>query len=141
MVLTVVLLRPRLGTLVRDNLVLWSGYGLAVVVLSSTVLQPWYLLWLLPLFAVVHVYRGRVLMWVTLLITVLVLVSMVGQLSVAQWIDTLVVQSIAMGVAVVYFLYLVIFDPHTSELFRMRRRSERWNAHEGWTRLRGGEAE
>lgn len=140
-VLTVVLLRPRLGTLVRDNLVLWSGYGLAVVVLSSTVLQPWYLLWLLPLFAVVHVYRGRVLMWVTLLITVLVLVSMVGQLSVAQWIDTLVVQSIAMGVAVVYFLYLVIFDPHTSELFRMRRRSERWNAHEGWTRLRGGEAE
>lgn len=135
--LTVMLLRPQLGTSVRNSLVLWSGYALAVVVLSSTVLQPWYLLWLLPLFAVVHVYRGRVLMWVSLLITVLVLLSMVGQLSVAQWIDTLLVQSIAMGVAVVYLLYIIVFDPHTSDLFRMRRRSERWNADDGWVRLRG----
>ena len=135
-VLTVMLLRRPLGDSPRENLVLWSGYGLTVVVLSSTVLQPWYLLWLLPLFAVVHVYRGRLLMWVILLITVLVLLSMVGQLSVAQWIDTLVVQSIAMAVAVVYLLYIIAFDPHTSELFHMRRRSARWNADEGWTVLR-----
>lgn len=124
------LLRPRVG-----NPVLWAGVGLTVVVLSSTVIQPWYVLWILPLFAVVHVHRGRSLVLVSLLLTVMVLLSLVGQLSVAQWIDTAVVQGIAAGVAVVYLVYLLIFDPNTAELFDMRRPSQAWNAVAGWVGL------
>jgi hypothetical protein len=131
-VLAIMLLQPRLG-----NPVLWAGYGLAAVVLASSVIQPWYVLWLLPLFAVVHVYRGRILMLVTLLITVMTLLSMVGQLSVVQWVDSLLVQAIALGVAAGYLLYIIFIDPNTTSLFRLNRPSARWNAAEGWKGLRG----
>ncbi|GAB3189079.1 polyprenol phosphomannose-dependent alpha 1,6 mannosyltransferase MptB [Nesterenkonia suensis] len=129
-VLAWMLLRRRLG-----NPLLWAGLGLLVVILSSTVIQPWYLLWVLPLFAVAHVHRGRSLVLVSVLLSVLVLLSLVGQLSVAQWIDTTVVQLIAAGVAVVYLVYLLLFDPNTMELFDMRRPSQAWNAGTGWMGL------
>lgn len=125
------LLQPRLG-----NPVLWSAYGLAAVVLSSSIIQPWYLLWVLPLFAVVHVYRGPVLMLVTGIVTAMVLMSTVGQLSVAQWVDTRVVIGSAVSVAVVYLIYIVFFDPNTADLFDVRQRSQRWNSADGWLRLR-----
>ncbi|GAA1803680.1 polyprenol phosphomannose-dependent alpha 1,6 mannosyltransferase MptB [Nesterenkonia flava] len=130
-VLAVLLLRPRLG-----NPVLWSAYGLTVVVLVSPVIQPWYVLWILPLYAVVHVYRGRVLVLVTLLITIMVLMSMVTHISVAQWISSVVVQGVAFAVAAVYLIYIVFFDPNTAKMFSLRQESQRWNAPRGWTSLR-----
>ncbi|MGJ9371747.1 polyprenol phosphomannose-dependent alpha 1,6 mannosyltransferase MptB [Nesterenkonia sp. CF4.4] len=119
------------------NPVLWAGYGLTVVVLSSSIIQPWYLLWLLPFYAVVHVYRGRVLVLVTTVFTVMVLLSMVGQLSVAQWIDATAINTIAVTVVTMYLIYVIFLDPNTTEFFDMRRRSQRWNAQHGWQRLRG----
>lgn len=130
-VLTVLLLQPKLG-----NPVLWAAYGLSAVVIASSVIQPWYVLWVLPLYAVVHVYQGRILMLVTLLITVMTLLAMVGQLSVAQWLDTALVQGIALAVAALYLLYIIFLDPNTTSLFRLREPSYRWNAVEGWQGLR-----
>ncbi|GAA1144179.1 polyprenol phosphomannose-dependent alpha 1,6 mannosyltransferase MptB [Nesterenkonia lutea] len=130
-VLAVLLLRRNVG-----NPVLWAAYGLTIVVLTSSIIQPWYLLWLLPFYAVVHVYRGRILVLVTTVITVMVLLSMVGQLSVAQWIDAAVIHTIAIAVVTVYLIYVVFLDPNTTEFFDMRRRSQRWNAGSGWQRLR-----
>lgn len=131
-VLAWMLLRRAVG-----NPVLWAGYGLTLVVLTSSIIQPWYLLWLLPFYAVVHVYRGRVLVLVTTVFTVMVLLSMVGQLSVAQWINEAVIYSIAITVVTLYLIYVVFLDPNTTEFFDMRRRSQRWNAQQGWQRLRG----
>lgn len=125
------LLRRNVG-----NPVLWAGYGLTLVVLTSSVIQPWYLLWLLPFYAVVHIYRGRVLVLVTTVITVMVLLSMVGQLSVAQWINEAAIHAIAIAVVTLYLIYVVFLDPNTTEFFDMRRRSQRWNAQRGWQRLR-----
>jgi len=125
------LLRRRIG-----NPVLWGAYGLTLVVLSSSIIQPWYILWLLPFYAVVHVYRGRVLVLVTTIITVMVLLSMVGQLSVAQWIDDTAINTIAITVVTFYLIYVVFLDPNTTDFFDMRRRSQRWNAELGWQRLR-----
>ncbi|GFZ90007.1 polyprenol phosphomannose-dependent alpha 1,6 mannosyltransferase MptB [Nesterenkonia alkaliphila] len=130
-VLTVLLLSRRLG-----NPVLWAAYGLTVVILTSSIIQPWYVLWLLPLYAVVHVYRGRVMMLVTLLITLMTLLAMVGQLSVAQWLDSVLVQLIALAVAAGYLIYIVLLDPNTAAMFRLREDSERWNSADGWLRLR-----
>lgn len=130
-VLAVMLLRSRLG-----NPVLWAAYGMTVVVLSSSIIQPWYFLWILPLFAVVHIYRGRVLIFVSLLLTVLVLLGVVGQLSVVQWVDISFVQSIAVAVAVLYLVYIIFFDPNTAEIFDVSRDSQRWNAADGWLKLR-----
>lgn len=129
--LAVLLLRPRLG-----NPLLWAGYGLAAVILASPVIQPWYLLWVLPLFAVVHVYRGRAMVMAVLLMTVMTLLPLVGQVSVAQWLDTVLVQAAAVGAAGLYLIYIVLFDPNTAALFRMRRESQRWNAGCGWQSLR-----
>ena len=119
------------------NPVLWAGYGLTLVVLSSSIIQPWYLLWLLPFYAVVHVYRGRVLVLVSTIFTVMVLLSMVGQLSVAQWMDAAAIHTLAVTVVTLYLIYVVFLDPNTTEFFDMRRRSQRWNAQHGWQRLRG----
>ncbi|GAA4832621.1 polyprenol phosphomannose-dependent alpha 1,6 mannosyltransferase MptB [Garicola koreensis] len=130
-VLGVLLLWPRLG-----NPVLWAGYGLTAVVLASSIIQPWYLLWVLPLFAVVHVYRGRALVGVILLLTVLTLLPMIGQLSVAQWMDTLLVQAIVIAVAALYLIYIMFFDPNTTTLFSVKRVSQRWNAAQGWQSLK-----
>ncbi|TLP79424.1 polyprenol phosphomannose-dependent alpha 1,6 mannosyltransferase MptB [Nesterenkonia sphaerica] len=130
-VLALMLLQPRIG-----NPVLWAGYGLTVVVLTSSVIQPWYVLWLLPLFAVVHVYRGMILKLVTLLLTIMTLLAMVGQLSVVQWVDSLLVQAVASAVAAGYLLYIIFIDPNTTTLFRRNRPSARWNAAQGWMRLR-----
>lgn len=129
--LAAMLLNPRMG-----NPVLWSAYGLTVVVLASSVIQPWYVLWILPLYAVVHAYRGRVMTGVILLITVMVLIAMVAQLSVPHWVDQWVVRGIAVGVAALYLTYLAVFDPSTSRMFTLRERSERWNAADGWLMLR-----
>lgn len=129
-ILAVLLLMPRLG-----NPMLWAGYGLAVVVLASSILQPWYLLWALPLFAVVHVYRGRILVLLILGMTVMTLLPMVGQLSVAPWLDTFLVQSIAIAVSALYLVYIVLIDPNTTTLFSMRQTSERSQAHQPWERL------
>ncbi|MDO5493603.1 MAG: polyprenol phosphomannose-dependent alpha 1,6 mannosyltransferase MptB [Nesterenkonia sp.] len=131
LVLVWLLLRPRMG-----NPVLWAGYAMTVVVLLSSVLQPWYLLWILPLFAVVHVYRGRILVLMTLVITMLVLIVLIMQASVAQWIDSAAVQLIGGGVGVAYLVYLLLIDPNTADLFDMRRPSQRWNRAEGWVGLR-----
>ncbi|WP_156837237.1 polyprenol phosphomannose-dependent alpha 1,6 mannosyltransferase MptB [Nesterenkonia alba] len=130
-VLALMLLRPRLG-----NPVLWAAYGLTVVVLCSSVIQPWYVLWLLPLYAVVHMYRGRVVTFVVLLLTVMVLASMVGQLWVAQWMDEWLIRGIAAAVAMLYLVYITLLDPATSAMFTVRERSQRWNAVDGWLRLR-----
>ncbi len=131
LVLAAILLKPRLG-----NPMLWSAYGLTVVVLASSVIQPWYLLWLLPLYAVVHSYRGRVMTGIILLITVVVLLAIVGQLSVPQWMDQWAVRGAAGGVGALYLVYLAVFDPSTSRMFTFRHRSERWNAADGWLKLR-----
>lgn len=131
LLVAVMLLRPRLG-----NPVLWAGYAVALVVACSSVIQPWYLLWVLPLVAVVHVHRGRLLMLATLVLTGVVLVSLVGQLSVAQWIDTATVQSIAVLVALAYLAFLVLIDPGTGEHFDLSRPAQRWNLAEGWTSVR-----
>ncbi len=106
LVLAAILLKPRLG-----NPMLWSAYGLTVVVLASSVIQPWYLLWLLPLYAVVHSYRGRVMTGIILLITVVVLLAIVGQLSVPQWMDQWAVRGPPHGVGALYLVYLAVFDP------------------------------
>src|SRR5699024_250395 len=92
--------------------------------------------WILPLFAVVHVYRGRAMVAVVLLLSVLTLLPLIGQLSVAQWMDTLLVQAIVIAVAALYLIYIVFFDPNTTTLFSFQRASQRWNAAQGWQSLK-----
>ncbi|MET1036395.1 MAG: polyprenol phosphomannose-dependent alpha 1,6 mannosyltransferase MptB [Arthrobacter sp.] len=97
--------------------VLHCAYALTAAVLLAPIIQPWYLLWLVPLFAASRVYGGWWVKGWYLLSMVLVLVGVVDQLSVAQWINLTLVRVLAAGVGLVYLGYIVFIDPKTASLF------------------------
>lgn len=97
--------------------VLYSALALLASVLLAPIIQPWYLLWLVPFFAVTRVYSGRWTRFWYLLSMVLVLVGVVDQLSVAQWISLLWVRVLAAAIGLLYLGYLVFSDPKTSFIF------------------------
>ncbi|GAA3700329.1 polyprenol phosphomannose-dependent alpha 1,6 mannosyltransferase MptB [Arthrobacter ginkgonis] len=121
-----------------DPPVLACAYALTAAVVLAPIIQPWYLLWLAPLFAASRVYDGA---WVRswyILTLVLVLVGVVDQLSVAQWIDLTVVRLIAAAVGLAYLAYIVFVDPRTATMFgsgrfaaRFRKRFTRRAAGQG----------
>lgn len=111
--------------LFRNDLHPMLGFalGLSAVVLLAPIIQPWYLLWIVPLFAVYRVYRGLIEELFFLLSAILVLVGVVDQLSVAQWIDLTLVRIITGILGLVYMAVLIFVDPKTSHLFPFNRSS------------------
>lgn len=108
----------------RVNNPLYStGAVLLVAVLLAPIIQPWYLLWMLPLFAVVGVWfgRGGWQSWTLyLLVIALVIVGVVDQVSVSQWIPILLVRLITGAVGVAGMVFMVLIDPTTARLFPLR---------------------
>jgi hypothetical protein len=111
--------------LFRNDLHPMLGFalGLSAVVLLAPIIQPWYLLWIVPLFAVYRVYRGLIEELFFLLSAILVLVGVVDQLSVAQWIDLTLVRIITGILGLVYMAMLIFVDPKTRHLFPFNRSS------------------
>ncbi len=99
------------------NPVLATGLALGAAVLLAPIIQPWYLLWVLPMFAVVRRWRGWPIWTLYLLVMVLVVIGVVDQLSVAQWISLLWVRIITAAAGAVYMVFIVFLDPKTSTLF------------------------
>ncbi|WP_417220891.1 polyprenol phosphomannose-dependent alpha 1,6 mannosyltransferase MptB [Arthrobacter sp.] len=97
--------------------VLYCAYALLATILLAPIIQSWYVLWLIPLFAASRVYTGVWIRFWYVLSMVLVLVGVVDQLSVAQWISLLWVRILAAGIGLLYLGYLVFSDPRTSALF------------------------
>ncbi|QCU78304.1 hypothetical protein E7744_09080 [Citricoccus sp. SGAir0253] len=114
------------------NPVLATGLALGAAVLLAPIIQPWYLLWVLPLLAVVRRWHGRPDWVLYLLVMVLVVIGVVDQLSVAQWISLLWVRIITGAVGAAYLVFIVVLDPRTSRLFpfaeRRRARAARRTA-------------
>ncbi|MGW9552184.1 polyprenol phosphomannose-dependent alpha 1,6 mannosyltransferase MptB [Citricoccus zhacaiensis] len=97
--------------------VLATGLALLAAVLLAPIIQPWYLLWVLPMFAVVRRWHGWPVWTLYLLVMVLVVVGVVDQLSVAQWISLFWVRITAAAVGLAYMVFIVFLDPKTSTLF------------------------
>ncbi|WP_180967422.1 polyprenol phosphomannose-dependent alpha 1,6 mannosyltransferase MptB [Zhihengliuella halotolerans] len=93
------------------------GLALTAAVVLAPVIQPWYLLWLAPLFAAYHQYGGHIARIWYAVSMVLVLLVVIEQVSVAQWIDQLFVQLVAALGGVVYLAYIMLVDPKTARLF------------------------
>lgn len=113
-------LRTQRDCLVMQKVPRDAALALVAVVLSAPIVQPWYLLWVLPLFVLWRSEPARWLRWLYLGIAILVLVGVIEQFSVAQWIPQLLVQLIAVGVGLLYLFYIVLIDPKTSVIFRDR---------------------
>lgn len=112
------------------NPVLATGLALLAAVLLAPIIQPWYLLWVLPMFAVVRRWSGWPVWGLYLLVMLLVVIGVVDQLSVAQWISLLWVRIITAVAGALYLVYIVALDPKTSALFpfagwAFRRRTSR----------------
>lgn len=105
--------------------VLATGLALLAAVLLAPIIQPWYLLWVLPLFAVIRRWGGWPVWTLYLLVMVLVVIGVVDQLSVAQWISLFWVRVTTAAVGLTYMVFIVFLDPKTSTLFPL---APRWRS-------------
>ena len=96
---------------------LYAGYGLGAAVLLSPIIQPWYLLWLIPFFALSGRYPINWERALYVLSLLLVLAGVVDQLSVGQWFSLLWIRIFAAIVGLAYMGYLVFLDPKTATIF------------------------
>ncbi|MDO5634125.1 MAG: polyprenol phosphomannose-dependent alpha 1,6 mannosyltransferase MptB, partial [Micrococcus sp.] len=103
-----------------------SAAVLFVAVVLAPIIQPWYLVWLLPLVACclpLPLAHHRWLGWVLgLSVLLLTGVGVVDQLAVNQWLPLAAVRVTTAVVAVGCIVFLVAVDPHTRVLF------PRWRA-------------
>jgi hypothetical protein len=110
------------------NPVYATGLALLAAVLLAPIIQPWYLLWVLPMFAVVRRWHGWPVWVLYLLVMVLVVIGVVDQLSVAQWISVFWVRVTTAAVGLTYMVFIVFLDPKTSTLFPLSRPAPRQEA-------------
>ncbi|WP_343959252.1 polyprenol phosphomannose-dependent alpha 1,6 mannosyltransferase MptB [Yaniella flava] len=103
--------------------VLSAALALATAVLVAQVFQPWYILWVLPLFAIVGVWRGWASTLLYLLVTVLVVVGVVDQLAVSQWIPILPLRLLTAGIGLIGLIVLMFFDPLTRRAFPQTKKT------------------
>lgn len=103
-----------------------SAAVLFVAVVVAPIIQPWYLVWLLPLVAACLPGRlehprwfGPVLAGSVLLLTG---VGVVDQIAVFQWIPHVPVRLLAAAIVLACLAYIVWWDPHTSRVFRSSAR-------------------
>lgn len=98
----------------------WAFTG---VVFLAPMIQPWYMVWLLALFAVGGIKDGWQLRVVFYLTTFFVLIALTDQLSVFRWIPIELVRAVAIAVGVSMAAYLMFFDAKTHVLFRQQRKA------------------
>lgn len=100
-----------------------AAWAFAGVVLLAPMIQPWYMIWLLALFAVTGIDDGWQLRVVFYLTTFFVLIALTDQLSVFRWIPIGLVRAVAIAVGVSMAAYLMFFDAKTHVLFRQQRKA------------------
>ncbi|MDZ5077848.1 polyprenol phosphomannose-dependent alpha 1,6 mannosyltransferase MptB [Nesterenkonia sp. HG001] len=97
-------------------------WAFTALVVLSPIIQPWYLLWLLPLFAVTGIRKDWQFKWVVFTVGFFLAFGASDQLSIWQFLDMdqqMVVLSLALSWACM--LWLGLFD-----------RGTRWVVYEGW---------
>lgn len=104
-----------------------SAAVLFVAIVLAPIVQPWYLLWVLPLAACSLPGRGnhpRWFGWVSIAaVLALTAVGAVDQLAVANWVPLTVVRVCTGAACLLMIAWLVLLDPHTRLLFPARGRS------------------
>ena len=95
----------------------------AALVLLSPIIQPWYILWLLPLLAATGIKDNWQIRVIYVVITFFVVFGAQDQLSVWPFISLSVsVSQVAFAITVAFTLYLALIDPRTRTLL----------THGGW---------
>ena len=105
-----------------DRIVRRLALALAAVVLLGPMIQPWYIVWLLPLFAATGIRNDWQVRTVYAVTSFLMIYAITDQLDIFPYIefDLDMARLLAGIVAVAFALYLVFLDPKTRKLFRKK---------------------
>lgn len=100
--------------------------AMGALVLLSPLIQTWYVVWLIPLFAVTGIRSDWQVKTLYLLVSFFMIYSVSDQLDIAWFIDLnlLVARIVAAVVAVGFGMYLVFVDPKTKRLFRRKHEDQ-----------------
>ncbi|WP_300344628.1 polyprenol phosphomannose-dependent alpha 1,6 mannosyltransferase MptB [Nesterenkonia sp.] len=106
----------------EEHIVQRMTWAFTAIVVLSPVIQPWYLLWLLPLFAVTGIRRGWEFKWVVFTVAFFLAFGAADQLSIYQFLE-LDHQMAALSLAVswICIALMATVDPGT-----------RWVVWQGW---------
>ncbi|MGO1523101.1 MAG: polyprenol phosphomannose-dependent alpha 1,6 mannosyltransferase MptB [Nesterenkonia sp.] len=110
---------------------MWAFTALVVL---SPIIQPWYLLWLLPLFAITGIRRNWEFTWVVFTVAFFLAFGAADQLSVHQFLE-LEGQMAALSMAVSWtcIVLLALVDPSTRWVVWNRRQLPRLNLRWPWS--------
>ncbi|MGP9651857.1 polyprenol phosphomannose-dependent alpha 1,6 mannosyltransferase MptB [Glutamicibacter sp. AOP38-B1-38] len=112
-----------------SHLVQRMGIAYAGIVVLSPVIQPWYLLWLLPFFAVTGLRDDWQMLWLHLTTIFFLAYQAADQIFVWQFLqESLVprVQLISWSISIICALYLVFLDPKTKTICPELLSSTNW---------------
>lgn len=104
----------------RHDQLLWRMiWAFTTLVVLSPIVQPWYLLWLLPFFAVVGIRGNWQLKWVIFSVAFFVAFGVSDQLFVWQFLDIEgFVAGLASAISWACLLWILILDPSTSRIVK-----------------------
>lgn len=96
--------------------------ALGALVLLSPMIQSWYVVWLIPLFAVTGIRNDWQVKTLYFVVSFFMIYSVSDQLDIAWFIDLnlLVARILAAVIAVGFGMYLVFIDPKTKRLFQRK---------------------
>lgn len=112
-----------------SHLVQRMGIAYAAIVVLSPVIQPWYLLWLLPFFAATGLRDDWQMLWLHLTTIFFLAYQAADQIFVWQFLQEVLVprvQLISWGISILCALYLVFLDPKTKKICPELLSSTNW---------------
>ncbi|MBM7848813.1 polyprenol phosphomannose-dependent alpha 1,6 mannosyltransferase MptB [Arthrobacter roseus] len=94
----------------------------AAIVLLAPMIQSWYLVWLIPLFAVTGIRNDWQIKTMYFIVSFFMVYAITDQLDIFPYFEfsLTMARNIAAGVAIAFALYLIFLDPKTKALFRKR---------------------
>jgi len=108
----------------HSHLVRRLAIAFAAIVLLAPMIQSWYVVWLIPLFAVTGIRDDWQVKFLHLTVAFFIVYAITDQLDIFPYFDLslLVARQLAAVTALAFAFYLVFLDPRTKELFRKRYR-------------------
>ncbi len=103
----------------HSHLVQRLALAFAALVVLSPIIQPWYLLWLLPFFAATGIRDDWQIIWVYFTVAFFIAFGAADQIFIWQFLDALDpwVKHLSTGISWAAMAYLAFLDPKTRRLF------------------------
>lgn len=100
-----------------EKVFLRMALAFTAIVVTAPMIQPWYITWLMALFALVGVRDGWPLLSYYVVTVFFTVIAITDQLDVFEWIPLWVVRAVAIVLSVGFVAYMMLWDWKTRVLF------------------------